>query len=267
MKGEIGEQTNSEQDRYFENKKTEFFVKTGLSVREAFKMHKEAGLWGEGEEDWRNVSEHCLVESARVSVLAEKLGLSEDIKKDLILSAALHDFFKKEEIKSYEMEGMSWINYKKAEDKASELLKKKGFNDRIIRLVGSIGGISLAETESILKKDNLSQEDIAFLVLHYVDDYTSGSDWVQPSEITGDKKIINSLDRRVSACVDRYSLLNEEGKSVFNGESTYSVQLRVGHEVERRIASILNAKNNSDMIPEDLPYLIDQEIRAKIESQ
>ena len=81
------------------DKKREYFVRLGLQMREALKLHKKAGLWErkEGKRDWGNVSEHCLVETARVNVFADKLGLSEDVKKDLATAAALHDSFKKGE--------------------------------------------------------------------------------------------------------------------------------------------------------------------------
>ena len=95
----------------FEEKKTNFFVKIGLKLKPEFLLHREAGLWEkdtkkeegteneDNAENWRSVSEHCLMEVARVSVFAEQLGLSESVTKDLIEAAALHDFFKKEEMK------------------------------------------------------------------------------------------------------------------------------------------------------------------------
>lgn len=265
-----GEQLNNEQEDSFERKKTKFFYKIIVQVREALKIHKEAGLldWDEElDRSWRDVSEHCLVEAARAEVFADKLGLSDDVKKDLIISAALHDFLKKEEIKIYDTEGMTWSNYEKAEEKASELLEKKGFNRHIIELVNSIGLIALSEIGSILKRESLSEEDIAFLVLHYVDDYTSGSDWVNASEIGEGGKRVNDLDRRLNSAALRYKPLIEDGRSRFNGESPINVEIRTGHLIEKRIAGFLNAKDNGDIIPEDLPYLIDQEIRNKIESQ
>lgn len=264
------EQLNEEKENSFEKKKIEYFKKISLSVREAFKMHKEAGLWGEknSEEDWRDVSEHCLVEAARAQVFADKLGLSEDVKRDLVSAAALHDFFKKEEIKIYETKGISWDNYEKAEERASNLLREGGFNERVIKLVGSIGMIALGEVKGILGKKELSQDDIAFLVLHYIDDYTNGSEWAEPSKTGEDGKKVCGLDERLNAAAKKYWPLGEQGgERLFNGESSFSVEIKTGHLVEKRITDILNERHNVNIIPEDLPYFIDQKIKNEIESE
>src|SRR5438128_9887041 len=75
--------------------KRRFFVRTGLSARPALRLHRVAGLWERryGVREWRNVSEHCLVEAARVTVFAGWLGLSAATTRRLALAAAAHDFF------------------------------------------------------------------------------------------------------------------------------------------------------------------------------
>ena len=50
-------------------------------------------------------------------------------------------------------------------------------------------------------------------------------------------------------------------------ESFIEIHRRNGHLIEKIITDILNKKDNGNIIPEDLPYLIDQEIKNKIESQ
>ena len=253
----------------FTDKKRQYFVKLGLHMREALRLHKTAGLWErkEGKRDWGNVSEHCLVEVARVSILAEKLNLPEEIVKDLKLAAALHDFFKKGETEIVISGGLSWDSFEKASEESTRQMREAGFNERIIRLANSVGHGSLVETERILKLESLSLENIAYLIQHYVDDYTIGSDWAGLAENIGDKQI-NDIDRRVdkNEANQRCAKLNEEGRTKLSGETAHEAQRRIGHLVEDRLASLL-AKNTGQAVnARELPQIIDTEIQSKIAS-
>jgi len=258
----------------FEEKKTNFFVKIGLKLKDEFLLHREAGLWGkdtekeEEAENWRSVSEHCLMEVARVSVFAKQLGLSESVTKDLTEAAALHDFFKKEEMKKAGPNGLSWYDMEVASKRAAEFLRKNGIREKVITLVNSVSLDSLKDMEKICGKIHLSGSDIARLVLHYVDDYTQGSDWVEPAVVVGGKKM-NSLDTRVTKAEEnpKYKQLDEDGRKFFGGEVPHEAQRRIGHLVEKRLFDILNAKSAQNIDPEDLPQFIDQQIIAKIESE
>jgi len=254
----------------FQKKKRKFFVKTGLSVRAALKMHKEAGLWGEGDEDWRRVSKHCLAEVARADLLADKFGFSEEIKKDLAVATALHDFYKKREMAKRTKHGLSLSGLMQSSKEADVMLRDRGFSERITRLSGAASLPSLPETEKILSKNNLGEEDIAFLVLHYVDDISTESDWVGPAEIIEGGCKINILDRRLdqAAKSGRYDALNEEGRKFFEGRTSCEEEKRVGHMVEERLAGLLRERGEFRVDdPKDLPYLIDQQVKAKIEAQ
>lgn len=251
---------------FFEDKERDFFIKIGLHVREAFKMHKdkEAGdLWGrkDSQKDWRNVSEHCLVEAARAEVFAEKLELSGETKNNLIIAVALHDFYKKHEIEKAGEEGLSFESMVHASEEASKILKKRGFSKKIIRLVGSVGADSLIETEEILKKQNLTEEDIAFLILHFIDDYSTGSDWVE----AGTDALGIRIDK--AEANPKYKLLNEQGREYFNGETSFEAQRRVGNLVQDKIANLMKERGMTIDDSSGIPYMVDQEIKNKIESE
>ena len=270
MKERFEQSNESGETNEFKNNKRNFFINLGLRARENLKMHKEAGLWqrNEGKRDWGNVSEHCLVEAARAEIFAEKLGLSQSKKRDLVSGAILHDFDKRRQIELFNEEGITWSNYQKSEEDAQKLLERAGFNKQIIRLVGSIGLISLEDIEKVLSKEKLSQEDITVLVLHYIDDYTSGSDWAKPSEINQEGKKINDVNKRMGKVGERYKELGKEGVKFFGfkDNSIFDAEIRIGHVIEKRLAEMINQKNNSNIEPEDLPEFIDNEIRNKIES-
>jgi len=257
-----------ENPEQFIDRKREYFIHLGLQMLEAFKLHKKAGLWERknGKRDWGNVSEHCLVEVARVDVLADKLNLPEDIRKDLKFAASLHDFFKKGEKEIVTTEGLTWDSFEKASQESTRQMQEAGFNERIVRLANSIGHGSIIETEKILSNKSLSPEDIAYLILHYVDDYTIGNDWAKPTEILSDNRRVNDLDRRVdkNEANQRYFQLNEEGKIRFQGETTFEAQRRIGHLVEARLASILVEQSGEIMDARDLPQYVDQKIQDRI---
>lgn len=256
-----------ENPEQFIDKKRQYFVSLGLRMREALRLHKKTGLWErkDGKRGWGNVSEHCLVEVARVDVLADKLNLPEDIRKDLNIAAALHDFFKKGETEIVTSEWPSWNSFEKASRESTRQMREAGFDERIIHLANSIGYGSFVETERILNKEFFNSEDIAYLVLHYVDDYTIGSDWVNPAEKIADKQI-NNLDRRVdkNEANQRYARLNEEGKTRFSGRTTLEAQRQIGHLVEEKLASLIAENTGQTISAKELPQFVDTEIQSKI---
>lgn len=256
-----------ESPQQFDDKKRKFFAHIALRVREALQLHKRAGLWErtEGKREWRNVTEHCLVEIARLEVLADMLDLPADVKKEAATATVLHDFFKKRE------GGMSaqmptWSDFEKASEEARHQMQEAGFNENTVRMASSMGHSSLIETERILNKGSLSPEDTAYLLIHYVDDYTMGSDWTKPAEILPDGSAVNDLDRRVlkNENNQRYTRLNEDGRDYFAGETTFSAQRRIGHLVEERLAKLVAEKSARGVDARDLPQFTDREIHTRI---
>ncbi len=257
----------------FDSAKREYFFNIGLEMREALTMHRNAGLWDrvKGQRDFGNVTEHCLVEAARVEVLADLFGLSDQLKEDLRVAAALHDFFKKQEKEIVTKEGFSWMGFDISSSRATQLLEEQSktdkgvrFSSNVIRLVNSVGHVqsSLLEVQKMLNFESLQPDQIAVLIMHYVDDYTVGSDWV-PEYSEGS---ISPLDMRMNKneANPRYSLLNEQGKEYFNGETTFQAQRRIGHLVEERLAKLLSEIKGTEVNKDKLPQMVDDIIRKKI---
>jgi len=251
-----------------EQQKRAYFGNISRQTFNELKLHSTVGLWErvDGKRDWGNVSEHCLVEVARVGVLGNALGLPEDAQKDLKQAAALHDFFKKGEKEIVVARGLSWEAMEEAEAVSERRLEEAGFSERVVRLAGGVGHNSLQETQRILEQDTLSADDTAFLVMHYVDDYTVNSDWVQPTEVTPDGRRINNLDRRMdkNEANPRYAVLNEAGRQHFNGETSFQAQRRIGHMVEERLAALLTQQTGQSIEPLRLPEVIDEGVQAAI---
>ncbi len=81
-------------------KKTKFFSNIAVQLKTAYEHHKK---WL--GENWKNVTQHCLVEVARVDVLANLIDISKDIREKLKEAAFLHDVNKKQEIEMINKKG------------------------------------------------------------------------------------------------------------------------------------------------------------------
>ena len=212
----------------FKNKKKKFFIKLAKETRDVLLMHEKYGLWEKDEsgQKWTNVSEHCLLEAARAEVFSEILKFSDEVKDDLKKTATLHDFFKRKEREITLQNGDEWENVKKSEELADKEITKMNLDIEIVNLLGAVGSRSFAKSDVILKKviNNLYEKDIAFLVMHYIDDYTIGDEWVKPATINALGVKINDLDRRIEKSKLRYSKVKDNPHALINGEHIFDAE-------------------------------------------
>jgi hypothetical protein len=250
----------SERSLTFEGKKREFFTGVGLRARNWLEAHKYLGLLWEGSKKkrWENVSEHCLVEAARGEIFADLLKLGPQAKEDLFAAAILHDFNKREEILYTAEHGRTPESFNEAYAKARKELKEASFPEKLITIADSVGHASLEDVKEILSRDELLELDINRLVMHYLDDYTVGTDWVKPAE-QNEHGIKNDLDRRMDAndTNEKYAKIAEKG--------FYKEQRRVGYLVEQRIAKLIKQRSENEIEPKNLPEFVDQIIKSRIE--
>lgn len=245
--------------------KTRFFARLGLTLRETLRLHRAAGLWerANGARPWRNVSEHCIVESARAAVLADLVGLPDASKRSLIVAAALHDCFKRIEVETGA--SASWDRSAGAAADAEKRLRAAGFADEVVDIASAVGHASLRATEERLRRAALSFLDLACLILHYVDAYTIDSRWTVPAAADGGGATVNDLDRRVerSRANPRYARLEAEAATRL-GETISAAQRRIGRLVERRLAELVGERTGVPVDSLDLPVVVDDEIRRRI---
>ncbi|RJR13510.1 hypothetical protein C4585_01920 [Candidatus Parcubacteria bacterium] len=259
----------TEEER-FVLKKGKFFSALALHVKEALALHKKEGLWErkEGKRDWGNVSEHCLVEIARVEEFAQLLGVSEQTRKKLVLAAALHDYYKRREVEYARTNGKNWAALDVAGEGSVAGMRETGFSEDVIEIVNSVGHTSLLKTQGLLKnkKEELNEHQLAYLVMHYVDDYTSGSNWADPLQQKEDGTIVNAFDKRMEKNVQNkdYQIRNEEGRARFDGRTTFDAQYEIGAAVEKRLAEILSEKTGEVWDPKLIPEKIDARIKERI---
>lgn len=255
------------------HQKASYWTRQGLSVREGMRMHRlsgqlEKGSDRKGPDSWRNVTEHCLVQVARAGILGEWIGLPEDLIADMKMAAILHDFDKKQEIevtREAEKTGDSPLSaYKAQAEKSLSLLQGAGFRERVIRLANSTGGhaLQLFETKRILDQEELSDEDLAYLICHYVDDCSIGSDWVRPNiiDFRAEENKANPAYRKISEEIGE----ELEGHPLFGGMNNHDAMALVSHLIEERLTEIIRLRTGERINPLDLPEMVDQKIRVVI---
>lgn len=259
--------------------KEQLFDRLRAQFPQAIELHRQFRLFelDKNGRSWANVSEHCLIETARVEVFADWLSFTTELKNDLMLAAALHDFNKRFEIEAIEADiaagGSGLTGYDRASEAATEKLQRSGFAEQVIRLVNSAGGRAetLFALDAILSQAQSTDDDFACLVMYYVDSYTRGSDWVEPAaEENG--QLINDVDRRLHKIYTRpdYHRMNDESVKLFknhphfSGKTTAEVMLSLGHTIETRLSALMAQRSNQIIEPARLPEAVDEVIRASI---
>jgi hypothetical protein len=237
-------------------------------------LHEGPGkLWEKDEtgRDWSNVTDHCLLEAARVDVFARLLRLSAGVREDLVAAAGAHDFYKKFEIAATRADlasgGTGRAGYLRAERESEAHLRAAGLSDRVIRLIHSVGGEpeNVLETERIADLAAPSEEEIAYLIMRYVDDYTRGSAWVAPA----DENLQNEIDRRAdqNRANPDYRRMDEEGRSFYEGTSfagmsRFEAQAAAAHLAEAKLAELLRIRAGLEMEARRVPEAIDTILRT-----
>ncbi len=258
-----------------DNSAIRFWAGVGLRVREGMRMHQLTGQLEKGANSWRNVTEHCLVQTARSEVLGNLIGLPEDLVQDMRVAAMLHDFDKKQEItvtKEANRSGISPLLSVRAEHiRAELLLERHNFSDRVIRLAGASGVNvpQLVQAQRILDQNSLSDEDLAWLVIHYVDDCSIGADWVKRSQ--EGRNIIDFRMEQNKSKPDYVRISQEIRQQLLNhpklgGMNIFDAAAFVDRQIEERLAQKIVGKTGENINPLKIPELVDQKIRESIEN-
>lgn len=155
----------------FEKKKASYFSKFALAHISEMRILKEGGVLGKENADWRNVSEHCLVEAVGADILAEHLGAN---RKEVVQGTLLHDWYKRHEIENRREHGSAkGFAISSAEDIA--LLREHGIPGESIRIAHA----NVPDSDDPLYLHNRPLED---KILHYIDMITDQSTFIDPEE-------------------------------------------------------------------------------------
>lgn len=254
-----------------ERKKIEEFVARGVKdTAEFIKIEQEnfgeRGVWG-------NVTGHCLIEAARVSVFADILGFSAELKKDAMSAALLHDGHKRQEIAAIQEEmsnGGSGRNASMAATKKYlEDLAEKGVSKRVIRFIGFAGGMpeALFAVKDILNSESPRDEDVAAIIINYIDAYTRNDEWAEPA-VQG----TNDVDRRVEKNKNNpnYKKIGEEISRIlqsvpfFSGMDSFEAMAAISHDVGKKLSELIIQKSGVQIASLNLPEEVDKILRTHL---
>ena len=257
--------------------KTRYFSTLALQNLRGARMLWAGEALGENREGlnvWRNVSEHCLVQTAACGTLAEELGLPQESRRNLELAAMTHDWDKK-----YQSTGLKRINqqiasgeiteekggkvkydfFEESEEHSVNGMRAKGIPEEIIRMASADGHPALPR---MMSPDSSLEKKI----LHYV-----GSICDESNIVPLDQRIDN-LGKN-----ERYKMMNEYGRQVpwTGGRTLYEVQRQVGHDIEKEIVNLLLHRSNvSDgwktrlqADPKQLPLFVKEKVEERYTKQ
>lgn len=189
------------------DKKTKYFSTFALKNLSEMRILKEGGVLGKENQDWRNISEHCLVEAVAADVLAEALAANRD---KVIQAALLHDWFKRKEIEYMKAEGGaegSKIAHVEDENKLREL----GIDEEMISLAHS----NVPESAD---PEYIATRSVEQKIVHLVDMIASGSN------------IISYEDRMIPVRQKPYNIeFSDSFKETYKGRSLFDIQEELTH--------------------------------------
>jgi phage terminase small subunit len=260
----------------------DYFLALAAAHARELALHEHPGkLWEKDEEgkDWANVTEHCLLEAARGEALAELLGLSPEMRANLAAAGAVHDFNKKEEMRFTREDiaagGTGRGKVIEMEAASEAILKKAGIPPLVVSLAEHVSGDPKHTffMRELLDKQELSEEDIAHLAMHYIDNYTKGSAWAEPAAEEGGMEI-NDIDRRnrmnaknpAYAAMDKESKILNDAHPFFKGMTRFEGAAAINHAIEKRFAELITARGGPPIRPIDLPEAVDLRIKEKIKT-
>ncbi len=261
-----------------EGRERDYFLSIAQKHEKELLLHRDAGkLWHKDNsgKDWSNVTEHCLLEAARVSKFAKILNISDPVRSDLVSAAVVHDFNKKSEIfltrKDIEKGGTGRKGLLIAEEESEKNLRVAGFSETVISLAGCVAAEpkNLFQMKDFLYSSALSSLEMAHIVMHYVDNYTRYNLWAEIMKREKGRNI-NDVDRRnaMNASNPAYKKMNKEGLAFhkahpfFRGMTRFEAAIAINHLIENKLFEIMKKQSNLKIKdPLEIPEFIDNRIK------
>lgn len=217
--------------------KTKYFSDFALKHFSEMKILKKGEILGKENKDWRNISEHCLVEAVGADILAEYLGAN---REEVVTSALIHDWFKRKEIEKMKKEG----GLKGHRDSLIEdinFLKEYGVDEKIIKI--SHANIPESADLEYLKNRSLEEK-----IMHYIDMITSGSEFMD-------------FNKRINIAQEKKHNVDfsESYRKEYGGKALNELQREISAKEQEEFGKILNIQPDAliDFIKEKLEERID----------
>lgn len=186
-------------------KRAFYFSNFALRHFREMRILTKGGVLGRGNEGWRNVAEHCLVEAVGADILAEALGVSPE---RVVSAALLHDWYKRREVEAMKQIG-GGRGYEKTTREDDRLLREYGISDEVIR-------IAHANIPESADAEYLARRPIEEKIMHFLDLVTSGTEFID-------------VDTRTRVAEQKKHMVefSESFRSRYEGRTLHEVQREV----------------------------------------
>ncbi|MDP2676836.1 MAG: hypothetical protein Q8O83_04090 [bacterium] len=201
-----------------ELKKTRYFSHFATTHLAEMRILKKGGVLGKENRDWRNISEHCLVEAVGADILAEYMGAD---RKNIVSAALLHDWYKRNEIEAMKKLGGA-KGHRDAAEKEIAVLQKMGIPENIIHLMHA----NIPQRADIEYLEKRTREE---KIMHFIDLITLNAKFVDIKERIRDA----SKKKSVVEFCDSY-------RPRYNGKSLLEVQDIAGSLEQKEFEKILH---------------------------
>ncbi|MDO8626465.1 MAG: hypothetical protein Q7K39_03365 [Candidatus Magasanikbacteria bacterium] len=221
MAGERDDVYPFPQTAEFEMAKRKFFSDFALAHLSQFRIHQSGGILGKENRDWRNISEHCLVEAVAADTIAAATGANREI---LVAAALLHDWFKRREIErtcatNPAQMGASLADIEKADRVA---LEKFGVAPVVIDLAHA--NILAAGDAEYLGSRTLEEK-----IMHWIDLST------QDTLVVDFRERVQAAEQK-----DAYRAWSESLRPQYGGKSLSEIDIAVAAQEQAEIERLLN---------------------------
>lgn len=149
-----------------------------------------------------------------------------------------------------------------------------GFSSSVKDIVKSAGGYpeTLIEVKKLLDAEELTEEEIARVVMNYVDGYTRDAAWAEAAFEEGGS-YLNDVDRRRMKTDGNPNYARTEAEAqeqfgkhdFFGGKKSAQALADVSHIAEKKLTDMIEQRSHIKIDPVRLPEFIDQCIREKID--
>jgi len=203
--------------------KTKYFSDFALKHFGKMKILKKGGILGKENKDWRNISEHCLVEAVGADILAEYLGAD---REEVVEAVLLHDWYKRREIEEMQKKDGS----KEHQDsliKDINFLRQYGIDERIIK-------ISHSNIPEIADLEYLKSRPLEEKIMHFIDMITSDSNFMDFNERM-------AIARKKEITID----VSESYRDKYGGKSLIELQTEVVLTEQKEFEKSLNLQQGA----------------------
>lgn len=202
--------------------------------------------------------EHMAVVTARAQVLADWLELNDEVKRMLTVAGMMHDAYKGREHEITSAAGSTWQSFNVAEEEETKVLRELGVSEQVIELAHGAGH-PVKRVDELNARENLSDFELAFLIMFYVDNYTVEMYWATPGII----------EERIQDGVRKYPGFHESAKGNISEdpeEKGFDALRRTTYATQARIAAEMAKRQGREVDSMQLPLLVDEELRKRIEA-